>query len=314
MKNAAFTICSHNYLAQAGIALRTFKANHLDYYTHLIIVDEPIDIDLTRFERYTYIHELNIKDFEHLVDKYNVVELSTAVKPSVFKYLFHRGYDSVTYIDPDTYFFSQQKEVESLLKRGIPIIITPHALSPIDDELPYTDYNIMRFGIFNLGYIAIGKSEVSYRFLDWWESRLKKYGYARSSLGMFTDQMWINHVPVFFPEAHILRKYNYNVSYWNLHERTIKMLDNVPFIEESNEPLVFYHFSHYKPEYAERIVYSFEIRYNFENRKDITELYESYRIELIQNDYEYLSKIKYSLKRPDNSLKNKLRNLKRRIF
>ncbi len=40
--------------------------------------------------------------------------------------------------------------------------------------------------------------------------------------GLFVDQIWINFVPLFFKKVRIFLHHEYNVAYWNLHERMIQ--------------------------------------------------------------------------------------------
>ena len=59
--------------------------------------------------------------------------------------------------------------------------------------------------------------------------------------GYFTDQRWIDAVPVFF-EHEVVRDLGCNVAYWNLHERTLAV-DESGAWTAGGVALRFFHFS-----------------------------------------------------------------------
>jgi glycosyltransferase involved in cell wall biosynthesis len=176
---------------------------------------------------------------------YNVTELSTALKPSALKALFKSGSTKVAYLDPDIQVFGELAELENALIES-PIVLTPHTLTPIPrDGLRPTEADIMGSGTFNLGFIALSKSDVAFEFLDWWEERLRFDSISDPEEMLFTDQRWIDLVPSYFP-IHVLRDPSYNVAYWNLQER--KLSKNRDTFTVSNKDLKFFHFSGYRPD------------------------------------------------------------------
>lgn len=281
----AFTVCSNNYLANAKILGDTFLQFHPDFKFIIGLVDKLSDqIDYSVFSNIEIIpvEKLNIIGFDNLVQKFNIIELNTTVKPFYFsKFFFSDGAEKVIYIDPDIQIFKEMTEVLDSMKKNM-ITLTPHMLSPIDDGHSPSDFDILVTGIFNLGFIALSKFPQLNNFLQWWSNRCVVYGFRKDNFGMFYDQIWMNYVPCFFESYSILKHPGYNIANWNLHERKIKLDDNNNWAV-NNQSLVFFHFSHYNIEKPD-VISSYNSRFNFENRKDIKPIFDNYRNLVISNN------------------------------
>lgn len=288
--NIAFTICSNNYLAHAKTLADSFLKHHQGIKFIIGLVDEfDPKLDYSCFENIEIIpvSTLKIEGFSSLNEKYNITELNTAVKPSYFHYFFktHQAY-KVIYIDPDILITSPLIEVLQLLDEKN-IILTPHILSPVDDEFAPTDYHTLRGGIFNLGFIGLSNYSKICDFLNWWHDRVIKYGFSKHEWNMFYDQLWINYVPCFYDNYHILKHPGYNVANWNFHERQLIKMNN-EYIVNNLFPLRFFHFSSYnfnKPD----VIAKYATRFNFNSRPDLHEIYLEYHKLLIKNKIEEIS-------------------------
>lgn len=234
-------------------------------------------------ERYEVVemHTIGIPAMQQMIDKYDITELNTAVKPFYIDYFFKKYPDvtQVIYFDPDILVYEELKALDQNLETHN-FVITPHIMSPINDELLLSEQDINNTGLYNLGFIGVKRSEESFRFLEWWKARLARYCYVNFQKGLFVDQLWINFLPLFFEGTHIERDPAYNMSYWNLHERTvIKEGDNY-FVNGS--PLKFFHFSGYKISDPNKIS-RYQNRFTFEQRPDIVPLYKGYDNALREN-------------------------------
>lgn len=172
-----------------------------------------------------------------------IVEACTAVKAAVLKHLLNReDCTAVVYMDPDIYVYSPLDPVWQALESS-PIVLTPHLLAPsvTDEGIRDNEISAMKHGIYNLGFIAVSCTEVGLAFAEWWDVRLWDYCLDAPERGLFTDQRWIDHVPVFFPSVHILRHQGCNVASWNLGERDIEERDGRILV--NGDDLVFWHFS-----------------------------------------------------------------------
>ncbi len=323
----AFTICSNNYLAKAQIAAETFKARHSDYSFFIFLVDKFIpEIDYTAIPNAEVISIGDVvDDIEELAKKYNIMELNTSVKPSVFKYLFKRYKSNyIIYLDPDVIVFNHFLEIENLFeKEDCNIIITPHFCSPIDDGKIPSDVHFSVFGLYNLGFIAIKYSSESQKFLQWWHDRLMKYCFIDPANGMFTDQIWVNYAPIYFEGVHILKHLGYNVANWNLYEREITRTNETYYVNGS-EKLQFFHFSHYKFSNP-HLISDRQNRHVIDDFEYLTEIIDKYQSKLIGNKHEYYKKLhsyyqliyksrQREIQKMNPSFLNVLRRAKKKMF
>lgn len=290
----AFTLCSNNYLAQA----KTLGDSLLEYnpgYEFVIgLVDKKradIDYDFFLPHRIIEAEEVGIPNFRELCKRYGIIELNTAVKPFLFQHLLKSNPDvqGVIYLDPDIMVFSSLDTIYEDLDRHS-LVLTPHALNPIplDDHKPQENV-FLAYGIYNLGFIAVANVPEGREFLDWWGERTFYLGDISAEKGLFVDQLWLNLATVFFKDVKVSSNPGLNVSYWNLHERNISSKDDA-FVVNEKFPLVFYHFSSYKPSDSSRMS-PYQDRYSFETRPDVAELFDIYSKSLAANKHDYFSKI-----------------------
>lgn len=286
--NLVFTLCSNNYLAQA-ICLGTsfLKYNH-DYAFKIGLVDrkdEVINYNQIPFEQIE-VEKIGIASFDEMIRQYSITELNTAVKPFYFKYFFdlNQAIDKIIYLDPDILVYGPFTELEKVLAEDA-IVITPHFTTPINDDKFQAENDFLNSGLYNLGFLAVKRSIESAGFLDWWADRLSHKAYINFAKGMFTDQLWINFVPLFFKNVKVLTHPGYNTAYWNLHERSLTEKNNNYFVN-STFPLIFFHFSGYDP-LKPYILSKYQNRFTFENRKDVLPLFSGYSELLFQNSWQY---------------------------
>lgn len=172
---------------------------------------------------------------------YDVMELSTAVKPAFLSLLLERD-DVAVYIDPDIYVYRPFTELVEAA-RTVGIVLTPHVLTPIprDGKAP-SERDIMQSGMFNLGFIAVGEPARS--FLEWWQERLLVDAVSDVEANLFTDQRWIDWVPALFDHV-VCRDPGMNIAWWNIHERGLERRDGE--VLALGAPVRFVHFSGYSP-------------------------------------------------------------------
>ena len=175
--------------------------------------------------------------------KHDVIEACTAVKGAAMLRLMEAGYDVVVYLDPDIAVFHSLDPMISLLDHAA-IVLTPHQASPNLNYQATQDNELasMRFGVFNLGFIAVRSDGVGPIFAEWWASQLGRACYDDAMAGLFTDQKYIDLVPGLFDGVAILRDPGYNVASWNLSTRRVTIgMDGGIWVNEV--PLRFMHFS-----------------------------------------------------------------------
>jgi hypothetical protein len=308
MISAACTIVSLNYLAYARTLCDSFLRFHPNCKFYVLLVDRlPEDIDLAAepFEL-LLVEDLDIPDFKAVAFKYGVVELNTNVKPTFLKKLLGLGIDHLIYFDPDILICSPVDIIYEAL-HTCAIVITPHCTSPNSGDL-YAELLLLRNGVFNLGFIAVSKTEEAQRFLTWWEDRCLSSGYSERWTGLFVDQKWINLVPCYFDSLKILKHPGCNVAYWNLHER---ILEERTGFWVGEVPLVFFHFSGIHVDGGLRIS-KYTDQFTLESRPDLIELFSGYRDLLIQYGIRNNTRHRYAFSHYSNG--GLVTNLQRAAF
>lgn len=293
----AFTICSNNYLAQAKVLASSIKETNNEWTVLIVLVDKKIpeiDYDAICCDRVLEIESLGVSSFDEMVKKYNVIELSTAVKAGTFRYIFqsYPESDYVMYLDPDIQVFGSFDHILSE-SNSAEISLTPHALTPIPlDAFEPKENLFLNHGIYNLGFLLLRRGDQSLRMLDWWEARMREKCVIDLKEGYFVDQLWMNLVPVYFQSVCVLRNPGLNLAYWNFHERSVAptMTNGVYLVNERYE-LVFIHFSSYSPKNPEQFNSRRLTRYSFKERVDIVPLYLDYNKNLIRHGYNDLNTI-----------------------
>lgn len=250
---AACTIIYRNYLSHARILANSFHQQVPNGRFYLLVIDGlPRKARLEPNIRVINIDELKIRTFYEMVFKYDVTELSTAVKPTLLMLLLNQfGEKHVAYFDPDILIMRPLNRLSELLQTN-DIVLTPHLLTPIPlDGLKPSEQDIMLAGAYNLGFIGISNAPTTHEFLDWWAERLSHACRIDHANALFVDQRWIDLVPGYFPRTAILRDPAYNVAYWNLHERRLSRRGKDFYV--NGGPLVFFHFSGFNPDEPQKL-------------------------------------------------------------
>jgi len=248
----AGTIVATNYMAMAGVLADSFLREHPSSTFVVLVVDAdgsrtaelaaalPAGAEVATPDRL----DLGEPVLSVMQTIYDVMEFSTALKPSFLRFLLG-GQDDVVacYLDPDIEVYSAfDDQVEPALQRGI--VLTPHVLQPVPRDGKRVDEGtIMQSGMYNCGFIAV--SHLALPFLDWWDVRLRFDADVDFEVSHFTDQRWVDWVPSLF-DHHISRDPTMNIAWWNVHERSVELDGEVPVLD--GRPVRFVHFSAYDPE------------------------------------------------------------------
>jgi hypothetical protein len=287
--NAAFTICSLNYLPQALTLADSARRHAPDWKFFVGLVDVLTPESETEFPDWVTVVEvgsIGLSDLEHMASNYNIVELCTAVKPSFFRTIFknYPAVDQVHYLDPDTCLFSDPAPITAALAEAS-ILLTPHHYTPIPLDGAFPAENLaLNHGIYNLGYLGLRRGLVADRLLDWWEERMRDHCRIDLKYGWFVDQLFFNYVPIYFDEVCILRHPGVNAAYWNFHERYI--LENLEIAHSGNIwPLILYHFSGFSPLIKDKPTRA-DVRLDWASNPGLKSLLSAYADELTHRGYE----------------------------
>lgn len=237
---AIFTVCNVAYLNKIMVLAESLL-EHNNCKLEVFVFDKKRDIEFdSQLCNLHWVEDLKLPNFECLSFKYTVIELTTAFKPWLALHLLER-HSKVIFLDPDVMVFNSLDSIFQSLNE-YPVILTPHYCSPkinglIDDE------QLMRFGVYNLGFFAVCSSQDSKDFLNWWSDRCLLNAFDDPQFGIFTDQKWVSIAPIFFPFIHVSYDPGLNVAFWNLDERTISTDTGEQYLVNEEHNMLFLHFS-----------------------------------------------------------------------
>jgi hypothetical protein len=279
------TIVAKNYVSFARTLCESFQAVHPAGRCHVLFIDRIdgyVDPAKERFLAYQ-LDEIGIPDGKGLRFRYNVTELATAVKPFFLRFLLSRPeIREILYLDPDILVLGTLEKLFDLLETR-DVVLTPHLDTdyPDDGRFP-DDSHILKSGMFNLGFLGVGRSGNAERFLDWWAEKMRVKCVIDHGRGYFVDQRFIDLAFTLFENMHVEKDTGYNVAYWNLHSRRVERKEGVWFC--NGKPLYFFHFSNYKPG-APSLLSAFQDRIRLADHPELQELFSLYAGRLARNGY-----------------------------
>src|SRR5215204_4266127 len=288
------TIIAKNYVAHARVLAESFLEHHPEDTCYVLVIDDTegyIDAASEPFELVRPA-QLNIDDYEHMAAIYDVLELSTAVKPWLLRHLLDgRGMEQVAYLDPDIRVYDRLEEIERLTSEH-GLVLIPHITSPLprDGKRP-SEADILISGTYNLGFISLERSPSTDDLLDWWSERLKTDCVVAPDVGYFVDQRWMDFVHGVMPDFYVLRDPSYNVAYWNLHGRDLTYHKGRYFVD--GRPLHFFHFSGFDPDHRKRLS-KHQTRIEIQRGSALARACNSYADELLANGYKRAKNWPYS--------------------
>ena len=288
------TIIAKNYAPFARVLARSVAEHRPGARCFALVIDDPevyIDPADEPFEL-VEIAALGIERFDHMAAMYDVLELSTAVKPWLLRHLMaDRGVERLAYLDPDIRLFDSLDEVDSLLRENS-VVVTPHLTEPMPrDGAKPSERDILESGAYNLGFLGISARPEAYRLLDWWSERLETDCIVAPAQALFVDQRWIDFAPGLVESFHVLRDPGYNVAYWNLAGRDVQRVG--AGYEVNGRPLRFFHFSGFDPRVPDRLS-KHQDRIRLGERPALRELCAAYATDLLQNGFEHTIAWPYS--------------------
>lgn len=275
MKNCICTIVAKNYWAHARTLMRSLREHHPDARLAVLLIDEP-DVAVPETENLfdvLRLADIGIPNQEGFCFKYNIIELSTAVKPWLIRHLAESGAEKVVYLDPDILCTAPLDDVFAMLDQSS-IVLTPH----IDEDYPNdgkrpNDADVLRGGACNLGFLAIRADEEGLRMIHWLQGKLYAQCQMDHAYGYFVDQRFFDLVPSLFERVRLLKAKQYNIAYWNLHSRYLTHQEGLWMCD--GKPVVFFHFSGFSPACPD-LISKHSNRFTMQEREDLKPLFDQY--------------------------------------
>jgi len=252
MRVLCFSSFTFSYLNRARVLYQSLRRHHPDWHLVALMTDRipvgmTLDLSQEAFDEVVWHDELGFENVDAWLFQHDIVEACTAVKGPFIEMATKRDFDAVIYLDPDTCLFNPLTPIVELLETN-DIVLTPHLLNPEEERTAIIDNEICPLwaGIYNLGFVAIRTTGEGARFASWWAQRLRDFCHDDPAKGLFVDQKWCDHVPVFFDKVHILKDPGYNTASWNVSQRKIT-IDDDGNVRANDRLLRFWHFTKLGP-------------------------------------------------------------------
>jgi hypothetical protein len=290
---AIATIVAKNYLAQARTLTDSFLEEHPNGKVYVLLIDRIENAFNPNDERYVLFEaeDIEMEDFWTMTLRYDILELSTAVKPFFLEFLFkHTAHQKICYFDPDIFVYGYMQELWDALDNHA-IVLTPHLIAPIDENHTPNEHNMLLTGIYNLGFIGLSRHPDALHLLAWWKAKLRRFCLSRTDKGLFVDQKWIDLIPGYYESIYIMRHAGYNTAYWDLTNRQPKFLGGKWTVNQV--PLRFFHFSGYSPDRLNSIS-KYQDRFSFDDLPELKPLFDAYAEKMKENEYNTVKKWNYA--------------------
>lgn len=234
---AVITIIANNYAAYASALMSSVELYEPLADRFVLIVDSPAR-DIANANVISP-EDVGVNDSvnECLRTIYDVMEYCTALKAFALLHLL-TSYDEVIFLDPDVVLFAALSS-RPMWNEDWTVALTPHRITPppMDGLMPDEEL-IKRYGVYNLGFIAVRRGGEG--LLEWWNERLMWWSLKSPSSSLYTDQRWMDLAPSYF-DVSIVRDPTLNLAPWNVDERDLNAIDASWYV--GDEPLTFAHFS-----------------------------------------------------------------------
>lgn len=223
---AALTIASKRYIALARVTAASFLEHNPKIPFYLLLADEDdgsLELENAPFN-VIRLDSLALPEPDRFRFQYAELEFSYALTPFAIDYLLGQGFSGVLFLKQETLVLDELGTVLSGLKQAS-VLVTPHFLEPPKrtDALVW-EVNVLRAGVFNGGLIAFANCDEAKIFLAWWKSKTSRSCLRDFPNGLHYEQRWLDFIPSWMPNYHVIRDSGVNVGHWNLPDREVKIV------------------------------------------------------------------------------------------
>ena len=234
------TYFDHRYLPR-GLALYRSLKQHCPEFKLWVLCLNPTCYDILSQLNLPDIYLISIEDFEQgdeqlLIAKQNrtLIEYYFTCTPSLPLYILNNWaeVDLITYLDADLYFYSSLAPLYKEIANNS-IAIIEHRFSP-------KEQNLVKFGIYNVGWLSFRRDEYGLSCLRWYRERCLEWCYDRVEENRFADQKYLDDWTTRFKDVVVLQHKGANVASWNIDQYQVNAHKNNVWIDK--QLLIFYHF------------------------------------------------------------------------
>ncbi|MCG8456525.1 MAG: hypothetical protein MI919_09605, partial [Holophagales bacterium] len=246
----AATVCTGDHIPSARTLVRSFRACHPDAPIWVLVVDgDPVRPPLIEGARVVVGELIGYPSNPYTALELDASQLCCAAKPWFLRYLFQRrAARRIVYLDSDILVMHPLDRLLELLDTH-ELVVTPHMRAPL--PMPEATWErpalgeVASAGVLNAGLFGMAAGSPADLFLEQWLHMLEA---PTAFIGAETEQHAFNWITCFSDRVALLRDPAYNVAYWNLHERSLRLADRDGPSQElawtvDGSPLVAFHFS-----------------------------------------------------------------------
>jgi hypothetical protein len=242
------TAAAKRTLSHARVLADSFLRHHPDVPFFTLLADEVdgyFDPEAEPF-RMLRLSELEIPDLARFRSHYSQQELRYATTPYLLAHLLERGFAGAGFLKEESLVVGDLAPILALLGR-YSIVLTPHLLEPLTGPRGSArELNILQSGVYNVGFLGVAATPTARAFLSWWQDRVYEHCRHDVPSGMHFEQRWLDLVPAFFEEVHVIRDPGFNVGHWNLPERRVELAGDAMTV--GGQPFRFLRLSGFEPE------------------------------------------------------------------
>ena len=267
MKKAICSLFNDSYQYQGNLAIQTAKKYNPD---HDIILLSDMDNN-PYADLLVHPNTLGLTDNWMIIGRIAIVEYVLSVL----------NYDTVIFIDGDTYSYNNYDDIQKVTENHS-IVVIPHITKPLPNDNAFPQNRIISLsGNYNTGVWSAYKSALP--FLSWWKEQTSLFPITKPEAGFVNEQGWLRFAGDFDDNTKIFRHPGYNVAYWNIQQRELSINNGILLID--NKPLCIMHFSGFKKEVKPEYMSIFQNRYILKQDELSYKLYSDY-YKLMWDSYE----------------------------
>lgn len=223
------TIARPDQLSAAIILAKSVKKHHPEAEMALCLTSTkiPSAVNYSRhFDHVVFENDLRSGLIKNLNENYSIIDRSRAIKAPFLNYLFNQftNEDIFIYLECFTKVFAPFSELLSALDQHS-IIYSAYCLTPPSDSGILNEFNLLKNGNINGGFLAFKRTEESTKFIKRFYRLIKKdvNKKKRGSIeGLFIDERWL-YLMIGLFDIYIFRHPSYHLAVWNLHESERKI-------------------------------------------------------------------------------------------
>lgn len=247
MKHFA-TLFDKNYLSRGIVLYNTLNSTGIEFNIYILCLDNiTYDYFIKRKSEFNKVTPFLLSDLEafdvELLNSKNTrrpVEYYFTLSPCWPLFLLKKlNIPHICTLDADICFYSSPESLFDYLNQ-FSIIITPHKFSP---ELMESE----KYGEFNVSFQIFKNDDTGFSCLENWRTQCIEW--CKDELDTenkrFADQLYLNSWPgTFKNKLKILDDNVSGIAPWNINKYEIK--ENSGKFLTKGEPLIYYHFHHFK--------------------------------------------------------------------